>query len=173
MPDSPLIVTAKMDEETQVFFDRLRQKYFPPERNFLSAHITLFHHLPAEMIFEIEDFLERIASDQETFALNFSSVRFLGRGTAIEIESPALSDLRAKLAVYWHGVLTNQDKQKFRPHITIQNKVAPIEAKILFEETKNNWKPKKGTVIGLQLWHYRGGPWESVKEFYFKKNSVS
>lgn len=168
MPDSPLIVTAKTDEETQAFFDRLRRKHFPPERNFLSAHITLFHYLPAEMIFEIEDFLERIASDQELFALNFSSVRFLGRGTAIEIESPELSDLRAKLAVRWRGVLTNQDKQKFKPHITIQNKVAPIEAKILFEEMKNNWKPKKGNITGLQLWHYRNGPWELAKDFDFQ-----
>jgi len=172
MPDSPLIVTAKIDEETQKFFDDLRRKHFPPERNFLSAHITLFHHLPAEKIFEIEDLLERIASDQQIFTLNFSSVRFLGRGTAIEIESPELIDLHKKLAAHWRDVLTNQDKQKFKPHVTIQNKVAPDEAEKLFEQLKNNWKPKKGNAVGLHLWHYRGGPWESAKEFDFKENLI-
>lgn len=169
MPDSPLIVTAKMDETTQEFFDLLRRKHFPPERNFLSAHITLFHHLPAEMISEIEDFLEQTALNQRAFALNFPSVRFLGRGTAIEIESAELIDLHKKLAEHWRARLTNQDKQKFKPHVTIQNKVAPFEAKILFEEMKNNWKPKKGNANGLHLWHYRGGPWELAKEFDFQK----
>lgn len=169
MPDSPLIVTAKIDAETQKFFDDLRQKYFPPERNFLSAHVTLFHHLPGEKIFEIENFLTQIASVQKTFSVNFPSARFLGKGTAIEIESPELIDLHKKLAAHWRDVLTAQDKQKFKPHITIQNKVAPVEAKILFEEIKNNWKPKQGKLVGLQLWHYRGGPWESAKEFNFEE----
>lgn len=169
MSDSPLIVTAKMDAETQKFFDDLRQKHFPPERNFLSAHITLFHHLSAEIISEIEEFLTQIASEQKTFAINFPTARFLGKGTAIEIESPELIDLHKKLAAHWRDVLTNQDKQKFKPHITIQNKVAPDKAKILFEEIKNSWKAKKGNIAGLQLWHYRNGPWESAREFNFEE----
>ena len=169
MQTAPLILTAKIDRKTFEFFDDLRRKHFPSQRNFLSAHITLFHHLPGEMISEIENFLEEISSKQRVFSLSFPSVRFLGRGTAIEIESPELIVLRKEIADRWRDVLTDQDKQKFNPHITIQNKVAPDVAKIIFEQMKNDWEPKKGTVDGLYLWHYRGGPWESAKEFDFVK----
>ena len=42
----PLIVTALLDEVAQERFDRLRREHFPPERNHLDAHLTLFHRLP-------------------------------------------------------------------------------------------------------------------------------
>jgi hypothetical protein len=42
----PLIVTALLDEAAQERFDRLRREHFPPERNHLAAHLTLFHRLP-------------------------------------------------------------------------------------------------------------------------------
>ena len=42
----PLIVTALLDEAAQQRFDRLRRSHFPPERNHLDAHLTLFHRLP-------------------------------------------------------------------------------------------------------------------------------
>ena len=42
----PLIVTALLDEVAQERFDRLRREHFPPERNQLDAHLTLFHRLP-------------------------------------------------------------------------------------------------------------------------------
>ena len=34
-------------------FDRLRELHFPPERNYLSAHLTLFHKLPGKRATEI------------------------------------------------------------------------------------------------------------------------
>jgi hypothetical protein len=42
----PLIVTALMDAVAQERFDQLRRSHFPPERNHLDAHLTLFHRLP-------------------------------------------------------------------------------------------------------------------------------
>ncbi|MEO8768767.1 MAG: hypothetical protein ABI402_01725 [Ferruginibacter sp.] len=45
--DAPLIVTLKLDDETQLFFDRLRKEHFPKHINYLDAHCTLFHKLPA------------------------------------------------------------------------------------------------------------------------------
>lgn len=164
---SPLIVTAKLDAASFEFFDGLRRRYFPPERNFLSAHATLFHHLPGGEIIAVEDALRNIAASRAAIELEFSSVRFLGRGTAIEIESAALNTLRAKLASEWRDWLTVQDKQKFKPHVTVQNKVEAKEAKILFEQLKNGWEIRTGEALGLQLWHYRGGPWELAKEFIF------
>lgn len=64
MSNLPLIVTAKMDTDSFEFLDNLRQMYFAHERNLLSAHITLFHHLPGENLDEIESHLKIIASRQ-------------------------------------------------------------------------------------------------------------
>ena len=165
----PLILTVKLDADSFGFFDALRQKYFPPERNFLAAHVTLFHHLPGEKISRIEDDSARICAECEAFELRFPTLRFLGKGTAAEIESAELIRLRSTLAADWDGWLTAQDKQKFKPHITIQNKVAPDEARKLYEELRANWQPRTGNAVGLQLWRYLGGPWELTKEFTFGK----
>lgn len=167
---SPLIVTTKMDDLSFDFFDTLRRRHFPPERNFLLAHITLFHHLPGDEIIAVKDALRDAASVPKPIELKFSSVRFLGRGSAIEIESAELHLLRGKLANKWQHWLTPQDNQKFKPHITVQNKVAAQEAKTLFEQLKSGWQIKTGKAVGLQLWHYRNGPWELAKEFIFENS---
>ena len=166
---SPLILTVKLDAASFDFFDNLRRRYFPPERNFLAAHVTLFHHLPGEEITVIENDLKADCADYETFAVRFPTLRFLGKGTAAEIESAQLGRLRSTLAAGWNEWLNNQDRQKFKPHITIQNKVAPDEARQVFETLRENWQARIGNAVGLQLWHYRGGPWEPANEFTFKK----
>ncbi|MDQ2747115.1 MAG: 2'-5' RNA ligase family protein [Acidobacteriota bacterium] len=164
----PLILTVKLDADSSRFFDALRQKYFPPERNFLAAHITLFHHLPDAEISRLEDDLRNICAEFEAFEMRFPTLRFLGKGTAAEIESAELIKVRATLAAKWQNRLTAQDKQKFSPHITIQNKVAPDEARKLFETLRSDWETKVSSAVGLQLWHYLGGPWELASEFLFK-----
>jgi hypothetical protein len=167
MNSLPLILTAKLDAESFGFFNSLREKHFPPARNFLKAHITLFHHLPGEELSMIENDLQSICANYETFELRFPALRFLGKGTAAEIESAELLTLRASLADCWKERLTAQDRQKFKPHITIQNKVAPVEARRLFDEMSAVWKLKTGSAVGLQLWHYENGPWRLAKEFLF------
>ncbi len=169
MPNSPLIVTAKMDTDSFEFLDALRREYFPPERNHLSAHITLFHHLPCEQLDEIEAHLKIIASRQYEFKLDFRAVRFIGRGSIVEIESPPLVSLRNKLANHWSEWLTLQDRHKFAPHVTIQNKVESEAARRLYEKLKASWQPQIGKTTALQLWHYRNGPWQLANEFNFYK----
>lgn len=170
-PTKPLIITAKMDAISFEFYDEMRRRHFPPERNFLAAHITLFHRLPGEELSAVEDDLRNSASAQAAMELNFSKVRFLGRGTAIEVESPALISLRKQLATRWHEHLTPQDRQKFNPHITVQNKVEPERAKLFYEKLKADWRTRSGKAVGLQLWRYLDGPWELINEFAFKKDN--
>ena len=169
---SPLILTVKLDADSFDFFNDLRKRYFPPERNFLAAHITLFHHLPGEEIAAVSDDLTLICAEYEAFELRFPTLRFLGKGTAAEIESAKLIRLRSTLAAGWEKHLTNQDRQKFKPHITIQNKVAPDEARKLYEELRADWQTRTGNVVSLQLWHYLGGPWKLAKEFAFGKTDL-
>ena len=161
----PLILTLKLDADSFGFFDALRREHFPPSRNFLAAHITLFHHLPGEESLMIEDDLRRVCADCEAFEMRFPTLRFLGKGTAAEIESAELVRLRSTLAAGWENYLNDQDRQKFKPHITIQNKVAADEARSLYEALRANWQTQTGIAVGLQLWHYLGGPWKLANEF--------
>ena len=163
----PLIMTLKLDDESFAFFDELRRLYFPPEKNFLSAHLTLFHHLPGAELKKIESDLKLFCSGFNNFTLHFPEWRMLGRGAAIKVESPELRALHRYLSHFWKDWLTAQDRQKFQPHITVQNKVAPAEAKILYENLSADWEPRTGTATGLRLWHYLGAEWKSERDFFF------
>lgn len=164
----PLILTLTIDAESFRFFDAMRREYFPPERNFLAAHVTLFHHLPGANIERIINDLQKVANENGVFPLKFTKWRFLGKGSAMTIESEELLRLRNALAKFWQEDLTAQDKQKFQPHITVQNKVAPDEARELYEKLSSAWTPKNGTGEGLTLWHYVAPRWKLEREFSFR-----
>lgn len=165
---APLILTVKLDAASFAFFDALRQKYFPAECNFLAAHVTMFHNLPGRQKEKIESDLIELCGQRKSFPLQFPKLRFLGKGAAFEIESAELNLLREELKNRWNEWLTNQDRQKFKPHITVQNKVAPEVARSLFNELSADWSPRTGAGIGLQFWHYLNGPWKLAAEFPFE-----
>jgi hypothetical protein len=43
---APIIISALLGPEDFGWLNDLRRAHFPPERNQLDAHLTLFHHLP-------------------------------------------------------------------------------------------------------------------------------
>lgn len=162
-----LILSLKLDQATFDFFDRLRQQHFPTEKNFLPAHITLFHKLPGEQETKIRQTLHTDCSRAAALPLTFPSLRSLGRGVAVKVECDALIQLRQQLAQNWHAYLSRQDQQRYQPHITIQNKVSREAAQQLYNQLVGSWNPIMGRGEGLLLWYYRGGPWELVNEFPF------
>ena len=164
---SALILTLKLEQAAFEIFNDLRQKHFPPARNFLNAHVTLFHALPGERETEIKDVLRDSASATKPLPLTFGKPIFLGKGVAIEIVCPPLVELRQRLSNEFADYLTAQDRQKLRPHITIQNKVEPEIAKKLFAETSATWQTFDSFGAGLQLWQYLNGPWRLIEEFQF------
>jgi 2'-5' RNA ligase len=164
---APLILTLKIDDASFEFFDQLRRKYFPPERNFLSAHLTLFHHLPGAELGKVRFDLTQICAAQTLFPLEFPAWRFLGKGVAVKVAANELLGLHRQLAKIWNDWLSAQDQQKFQPHITVQNKVAPEEAKNLYEKLSRDWQSRDGHAEGLQLWHYLGAKWKLEEEFLF------
>ena len=166
--ESPLILTLKIDQKSFEYFNSLRKKYFPPEINYLDAHLTLFHHLPN--VPKINDHLEKISSSQPIFNLNALSMMKLGGGVAYKLGSEELVSLHASLQRQWSEYLIPQDKQKIRPHITIQNKVKPEEALILYNEFSATFQPFKIDAIGFILWKYLGGPWAKIKDYHFISN---
>ena len=170
MEASPLILTLALNEEAFSFFNLLRQKYFPAERNFLKAHLTLFHHLPPnEKI--VEEAILSCASLQPIFSLPVVDVVSIGKGVAYKLESLPLQQLHKTLQEKWRHFLTPQDGQKLWPHVTVQNKVAPAIAKETLAELKFSFKPFTAYGLGLSVWRYEGGPWTFIKTYPFKTGS--
>ncbi|WP_051663982.1 2'-5' RNA ligase family protein [Dyadobacter crusticola] len=156
----PLVATLVISPAAQDFFNQLRQQHFPPERNYLRAHLTLFHALPDEP-WIVED-LEKLAQHQPQFGATALHLVSLGFGTAFKIVSPELPALHQELQKRWAQYLTSQDKQKRNFHITVQNKVEPAAAKKLLAELSDNFEPFSFAVTGISLWRYKGGPWEFI-----------
>lgn len=165
MPE-PLIVTLLLADADQQRFDRLRAEHFPPERNFLAAHVTLFHALPGEHHDAVRADLAA-AADRPAFDVAVTGVRSLGRGVAYVLESAELAALRAGLAAEWSPWLTPQDRQRHSPHVTVQNKVEPAVARALRDRLLAGFVPYDVRARGLGLWRYLGGPWEPVGEHTF------
>jgi len=141
-PDAaPLILTLGLDGRSFAFFDALRRAHFPPERNLIPAHLTLFHNLPACEARGIRAALGEAARATRQVPLRVTGVKGLGRGVAFGIESPALSALRRRLADAFDPWLTPQDRQGFRPHVTVQNKVEPRAAEALRRELLAGFAP--------------------------------
>lgn len=159
MTDAPLILTLALHPDDQARFERLRQLHFPTSRNLIPAHVTLFHHLPGPEIEAVRHAIETRRA-APPFAVAVSGLRFLGRGVAYALDSPALLALRAGLAREWEGWLTPQDRQGYRPHVTVQNKASPEAARALHARLQAAFAPFTVRAEGLDLWRYLGGPWD-------------
>lgn len=161
------ILTLRLDEPSQQHFDSLRQQYFPPERNQIPAHLTLFHALPAEP--EIAAHLAEAAGTCAGFTLRVTGVRSLGKGVAYKLAAPELQLLHADLATHFADVLISQDKARLQPHVVVQNKTTAAAARQLLEQLTQQFEPWVVTAEGLDLWHYLGGPWQHVHTFPFRQ----
>jgi len=158
----PLIVTAALDEASFEWFDALRRAHFPPERNVVPAHLTLFHALPGEHEAAVAEALKQACAGAAPMRLQVTGPWSLGRGVAYRIASPELERLRSDLAERFAPWLTAQDRAPFRPHVTVQNKVDPETARRLLETLQAGFGPFEAEADGLLVWRYRGGPWEAV-----------
>jgi 2'-5' RNA ligase len=145
----------------------MRRAHFPPERNQVPAHLTLFHHLPPDVAPELGRRLAAFAAAPPPRA-TIASIIDLGAGTAYRVDSEELEDIRHDLAEALRGLLTPQDQAHWRPHITIQNKVEPKEAKRLQAQLRATFEPRPLAIRGLASWRYLGGPWERVKAYTFR-----
>lgn len=166
--DAPLILTAELPADLHRWATALRRNHFPPERNFLEAHVTLFHALPPQTEAELCDLLSRLVAEFAPVRGRLEGVMSLGRGTALRLASSGMLDLRAAIADHFTGMLTAQDSHAPRLHVTIQNKVSPAAARSLQEELANIDQPRDFSFPGMALFRYRGGPWEVVRRFAFR-----
>ncbi|MET0270362.1 MAG: 2'-5' RNA ligase family protein [Sphingomonas sp.] len=164
---APIIVTALLGPADSAWADGLRQAHFPPERNHLAAHLTMFHHLPPSVE---PDLCHRLAGETRAPRppARLAGVLKLGKGTAFRIESDALAAIRRRLADAFGSVLTPQDAGGWRAHVTVQNKVSPADARALYEDLSARFTPRPIEISGLAAWWYRGGPWERIAAYPFR-----
>lgn len=163
----PLIVTADFTPADLAFLDGERRAHFPPERNILPAHLTLFHALPPSVESELRRRLAQ-AAEREPPRATLASLRSLGSGVAYAIVSPDLDDMRAELAEAFQGCLTAQDAHGWRAHVTIQNKVSSSAAQALLADKQRDFQPRRLGLAALALHRYQGGPWQFVQRWTFR-----
>ncbi len=162
-----LLLTLDLDARSFAFFEAERRRYFPAELNIVPAHLMLFHNLPGWQMPQIRQDLLRESGACLPMTLRITGLRSLGRGVAYQVQCGALLQLHKRLAALFQSSLTPQDKQGYRPHITIQNKVSAEEAKRTMQILDSQFAPFESAGTGISLWRYLGGPWEFVECFSF------
>lgn len=162
-----LIVTAEIGPPDLSWLEALRQANYPRERNQVPVHLTIFHALPPSAETELRSRLARTVTRTKPKA-TIAGVMDLGGGVAFRIVSPDLDRIREELAEDLQGLLSVQDMGGWRPHVTVQNKVAPRLARALKDTLERNFEPRPLGISGLGLQRYLGGPWERVAVYPFR-----
>ncbi len=163
----PLVVTLGLDPQALAWFEAQRQQYFPGRLNRIPAHLSLFHALPGAQYPSIAAHLARLTCSTGTFFAEVHALMPLGRGVAYALRAGPLDRLHAALRRHWLEWLTPQDRQPFRPHVVVQNKVSPAEAQALYTRLSAGFQPFRAQAVSLLLWRYEGGPWAPAGEFPF------
>lgn len=162
-----LIVAAELAPPDAAWLTRLRRQHFPPERNHLDAHLTMFHALPPSLEAEARARLAALARDAPPVA-RIAGLMNLGGGVAYRVISDDLDRIRGELKNDFHGMLSAQDAGGWRPHVTIQNKVTAQAARALFDRLGADFREMPLGIVGLGLHRYLGGPWERVAMYPFR-----
>lgn len=162
-----LIVTAELGPVDFAWLEALRRRHYPAERNRVPAHLTMFHALPPSAEAEVRSRLAQAAAAVPPSAI-IAGLMDLGGGVAFRIVSDQLDALREALAEGFHGLLGAQDSGGWRPHVTIQNKVAPRLARTLKAELERGFQPRPLAIAGLGLHRYADGAWEGLATYRFR-----
>ena len=164
----PIVVTALFGDGDNGWLQELRRTHYPAERNQVPAHLTLFRHLPPGVEGELSRRLAAATAAPPPRAM-VAGLMDLGEGTALRVDSDELEAIRSELAEALHGLLIPQDRAPWRPHVTIQNKVEPREARRLQQRLRATFEPRPLSIRALASWRYLGGPWQPLKSHPFRR----
>ncbi len=163
---APLVLTLALEERSQRRFEHERATLFPAGRTHVSAHVTLFHALPASLRPDVEQALAPLA-DQPPPEVRVTGVRSLGRGAAYDVSCPQVQEWHRAWQCRWAAELTRQDAAGLRLHVTVQNKVDPALARHTVARLQQQFEPWTTTAVALRLWRYDGGPWTHLADTVF------
>ncbi len=164
----PLILTALLEPGVMAKLEAMRRHWYPPERNQVPAHVSLFHQLPGREFDAVKRRLKAIAAECPPPRVTVAGVKSLGQGVALRLASPDLVALRGELADDWDTLLIPQDRAGFDPHVTIQNKASPAQARACFQALSASFVPYETRAVALAVWRYLDGPWQPLAEIGFR-----
>ena len=164
--DRPLVITLALDPVAQQRFDGERAALFPAGRTAVGAHVTLFHAVPGQLEPTVRADLAEVCA-RAPFTVAVTEVTALGRGAGYRLRAAGLDDVHAQLRRRWQADLTAQDRQGFRPHVTVQNKADVETARRTVAQLRAAFHPFEVGAIGLDLWRYDGGPWTPLASVPF------
>lgn len=163
----PLLVVAELPQDLFAWADTLRRAHYPPERNRMGAHVTLFHGLPPSADTAVRGLLAELARRRPPEAM-IAGLMDLDRGTALAVDSPGMVDLHAEMAGRLHGLVQQKDTRPLRLHITVQNKVPVAEARALQARLAPMLEPRRFRFRGLGLYGWTGEIWQQERVFAFR-----
>lgn len=164
---APLLLTAELPADVLAWADGLRQAHYPPDRNRLRAHVTLFHALPPSVEKELLGVLAELTRVPPPEAC-IDGLMKLGTGTALAVRSEAMVAIHTTIADRMHGLLTRQDAQPLRLHVTIQNKVTAQAARALQIALAPDLHPRSFRFRGLGLYAWQDGLWCPIRIIPFR-----
>ena len=156
----PLILTLQLDPFAQTFYENLRRRHFPPERNLIPAHLTLFHQLPdKDSTYTTVRELARIHSGPPARPQH-SPVDRARRCHLLPIRTTRLTPLRslARIQGSTHspGPPALPTAHRHPKQGRSRNRIGyALRARCPFVAPPNG--------IGLTLWRYLGGPWKHLR----------
>ncbi len=160
-----LIITLKMDEASQIFFNEKRKQHYPAYANFVAAHITLFHKLPADKPLVYDTLME--LSKTSIFEMQVVDVKNIENFVAYEISSPTLQSLHAAMQKIFTNMLNEKDKELLWPHIAVHNKATVYKAYKTHQKLLDNFVPFNITAIGFTTWLYAKKAWVWKEDYLF------
>ncbi|MES2745323.1 MAG: 2'-5' RNA ligase family protein [Bdellovibrionota bacterium] len=163
----PLILTFKLDELSQERLNLWRQMHFPKERNYLKAHLTIYHQLPGQEILSIRHRLADFAALRAPIPIHFDRLMSRQGFVGVGVTSDEMLAYKTDLNTLFLPNLRAQDKEPYRPHVTVTNKGSPRDGEAVLRILEEEFRPWSGTILGLELYHYRGGPWEFAQSYIF------
>lgn len=164
----PLLVTAELPDDVLAWADGFRLRHYPPHRNRLKAHVTLFHALPPSAGDAVRRLLGEFAAGVAPPAARIAGVMDLGQGTAFEVDSTGMAEMHADLAERLHGLLQQKDARPLRLHITVQNKVPREDARRLQSQLGQEFSPRSFRFPGFGLYAWDGRLWNFERLFAFR-----
>jgi len=162
------IVLAVLPDALQARLDALRRAHYPPERNRVPAHCTLFHAIPGMVAAELGATLARLTATTPPPRARIDRIIDLDGGTALALISAELAALRETLADHFHGLLTGGDAVPPRFHITVQNKVDRRTAHILQSELAATWRATDTPIPAIAVHRVIDGTWHPVGAWRFR-----
>jgi 2'-5' RNA ligase len=160
-----LILTVGLDKESQHFFSQLRNQYYPAHCNYVDAHITLLHRLPAGIALFDESMHQ--LTKQHSLQIEVNGITNIGKGIIFNLYSPDLQALHKNLKAQFTPFLISKDRRAFVPHITIQNRVTAYKAAQTFQSLTQQFKPFVICGEGIAVWQYLKGPWQLLQFYPF------